>query len=197
MLTVASNCGLELPAKLAGEDSHVHVAEPAAEPGERGAAGGVHHLQLLQPAVQVRPRDLRHLVQHPAPRAQQVRAPLLLIMEHLTICVITSVYVCIGVCMSFTGRCCVCASARLQACCRVPTDALVKEAPSSVPWPLADQLCPPCSILWLLRFPPYGEPHVKAEAAARGVDPARIIFTDVAAKPIHIARSGVSRAYLS
>jgi protein O-GlcNAc transferase len=48
----------------------------------------------------------------------------------------------------------------------------------------------PCSILWLLRFPPYGEPHVKAEAAARGVDPARIIFTDVAAKPIHIARSG-------
>jgi Glycosyl transferase family 41 len=47
-----------------------------------------------------------------------------------------------------------------------------------------------CSILWLLRFPPYGEPHVKAEAAARGIDPARIIFTDVAAKPVHIARSG-------
>ena len=50
------------------------------------------------------------------------------------------------------------------------------------------------SVLWLLRFPPYGEPHVKAEAAARGVDPARIIFTDVAAKPIHIARSGAACA---
>lgn len=52
----------------------------------------------------------------------------------------------------------------------------------------------PCSILWLLRFPPYGEPHVKAEAAARGIDPSRIIFTDVAAKPIHIARSGEGAA---
>lgn len=50
--------------------------------------------------------------------------------------------------------------------------------------------CGERSILWLLRFPPYGEPHVKAEAAARGIDPSRIIFTDVAAKPVHIARSG-------
>lgn len=96
----------------------------------------------------------------------------------------------------------------------------------------------PDSVLWLLRFPPYGEvrhwagrqgsvtefevqssgppptrlccafitwrargeqppinptlrspqARVKAEAAARGVDPARIIFTDVAAKPMHIRR---------
>lgn len=93
----------------------------------------------------------------------------------------------------------------------------------------------PDSVLWLLRFPPYGEvrrpgwrecwlvgrracgqesrscwgygwlavplahlsppsapplpqARVKAEAAAQGVDPARIIFTDVAAKPMHIRR---------
>ena len=46
----------------------------------------------------------------------------------------------------------------------------------------------PDSVLWLLRFPPYGEARVKAEAAARGVDPARVIFTDVAAKPMHIRR---------
>mmetsp|Transcript_2181 Transcript_2181/g.6511 ORF Transcript_2181/g.6511 Transcript_2181/m.6511 type:complete len:1397 (+) Transcript_2181:421-4611(+) len=54
----------------------------------------------------------------------------------------------------------------------------------------------PNSILWLLRFPPYGEPHVKAEAAARGIDPSRIIFTDVAAKPVHIARSGLADVFL-
>ena len=40
------------------------------------------------------------------------------------------------------------------------------------------------SVLWLLRFPPYGERHIHAEAAARGIDPSRIIFTDVAAKPV-------------
>lgn len=39
-------------------------------------------------------------------------------------------------------------------------------------------------MLWLLRFPPYGERHIHAEAAARGIDPARVIFTDVAAKPV-------------
>ncbi|KAI7842191.1 hypothetical protein COHA_004104 [Chlorella ohadii] len=54
----------------------------------------------------------------------------------------------------------------------------------------------PDSVLWLLRFPPYGEARVKAEAAARGVDPARIIFTDVAAKPMHIRRSGVADLFL-
>lgn len=32
-------------------------------------AGGPHHLLLLQSAVQIRPRDLHHLVQHPAPCA--------------------------------------------------------------------------------------------------------------------------------
>ena len=54
----------------------------------------------------------------------------------------------------------------------------------------------PQSVLWLLRFPPYGEPRIRAEAAARGVDPARIIFTDVAAKPIHIRRSGSADVFL-
>ncbi|PSC71029.1 putative UDP-N-acetylglucosamine-peptide N-acetylglucosaminyltransferase SEC [Micractinium conductrix] len=54
----------------------------------------------------------------------------------------------------------------------------------------------PDSVLWLLRFPPYGEARIKAEAAARGVDPARVIFTDVAAKPLHIRRSGVADLFL-
>eukprot|EP00976_Prorocentrum_cordatum_P036493 742565-Prorocentrum_minimum.AAC.2 len=44
----------------------------------------------------------------------------------------------------------------------------------------------PDSVLWLLRFPPFGEPRVKKEAAARGIDPDRIIFTDVAPKEVHI-----------
>ena len=34
------------------------------------------------------------------------------------------------------------------------------------------------------------------EAAARGVDPQRIIFTDVAAKPLHIRRSGLADVFL-
>ena len=54
----------------------------------------------------------------------------------------------------------------------------------------------PASVLWLLRFPPYGEPRIRAEAAARGIDPARIIFTDVAAKPVHIRRSGIADVFL-
>uniref|UniRef100_A0A061RFK4 protein O-GlcNAc transferase n=2 Tax=Tetraselmis sp. GSL018 TaxID=582737 RepID=A0A061RFK4_9CHLO len=54
----------------------------------------------------------------------------------------------------------------------------------------------PDSVLWLLRFPPYGEPNIRSEAAARGVDPARIIFTDVAAKATHIRRSGLADVFL-
>ncbi|KAL4437522.1 hypothetical protein ABPG77_003503 [Micractinium sp. CCAP 211/92] len=54
----------------------------------------------------------------------------------------------------------------------------------------------PDSVLWLLRFPPYGESRIKAEAAARGVDPDRVIFTDVANKPMHIRRSGVADLFL-
>lgn len=52
------------------------------------------------------------------------------------------------------------------------------------------------SVLWLLRFPPYGEPMIRQEAAARGVDPNRIIFTDVANKPVHIRRSGLGDVFL-
>ncbi len=54
----------------------------------------------------------------------------------------------------------------------------------------------PNAVLWLLRFPPYGEPRIRAEAAARGIDPNRIIFTDVAAKPLHIRRSGIADVFL-
>ena len=54
----------------------------------------------------------------------------------------------------------------------------------------------PGSVLWLLRFPPSGEMRVKAEASLRGVDPARIVFTDVASKPIHVARSGLADVFL-
>ncbi len=54
----------------------------------------------------------------------------------------------------------------------------------------------PDSVLWLLRFPPYGEPMIRQEAANRGVDPTRIIFTDVANKPVHIRRSGLGDVFL-
>lgn len=51
-------------------------------------------------------------------------------------------------------------------------------------------------MLWLLRFPPYGEPMIRQEAANRGLDPNRIIFTDVANKPVHIRRSGLGDVFL-
>ena len=54
----------------------------------------------------------------------------------------------------------------------------------------------PDSVLWLLRFPPYGEPMIRQEAANRGLDPNRIIFTDVANKPVHIRRSGLGDVFL-
>lgn len=65
------------------------------------------------------------------------------------------------------------------------------------PFPLADMLFDlSCSVLWLLRFPPYGEANIHAEAAKQGVDPARIIFTDVAHKDLHIKRSGLADVFL-
>ena len=36
-----------------------------------GSAGGAHHLRVQQPAVQIRPGDLRHLGTHSAPGPQQ------------------------------------------------------------------------------------------------------------------------------
>lgn len=54
----------------------------------------------------------------------------------------------------------------------------------------------PNSVLWLLRFPPTGEPRVRQEAAKRGVAQERIIFTDVAQKDVHIKRSGLADVFL-
>eukprot|EP00210_Caulerpa_lentillifera_P007056 g6750.t1 len=54
----------------------------------------------------------------------------------------------------------------------------------------------PNSVLWLLRFPPYGESKIRQKASARGVDTSRIIFTDVAPKDVHIKRSGLADVFL-
>lgn len=54
----------------------------------------------------------------------------------------------------------------------------------------------PNSVLWLLRFPPYGEPRIRQEAVAMGIASERIIFTDVANKPEHIRRSGLADVFL-
>ncbi|KAF3676306.1 putative UDP-N-acetylglucosamine--peptide N-acetylglucosaminyltransferase SEC [Capsicum annuum] len=50
----------------------------------------------------------------------------------------------------------------------------------------------PSSALWLLRFPAAGEMRVRAHAAAQGVQPDQIIFTDVAMKQEHIRRSSLA-----
>jgi protein O-GlcNAc transferase len=42
----------------------------------------------------------------------------------------------------------------------------------------------PSAVLWLLRFPPFGEARLRAEAAKRGVAPERLIFSDVAANQV-------------
>lgn len=54
----------------------------------------------------------------------------------------------------------------------------------------------PSSVLWLLRFPAYGEPRIYEEAARHGIGRERIVFTDVAQKPVHIARSGLADVFL-
>ncbi|XP_052182661.1 probable UDP-N-acetylglucosamine--peptide N-acetylglucosaminyltransferase SEC isoform X2 [Diospyros lotus] len=54
----------------------------------------------------------------------------------------------------------------------------------------------PNSVLWLLRFPAAGEMRVRAYATARGVQPERIIFTDVAMKKEHIRRSALADLFL-
>jgi protein O-GlcNAc transferase len=50
----------------------------------------------------------------------------------------------------------------------------------------------PRSVLWLLRFPPQGEARLRAAAAAAGVDPSRLVFTDVADKEAHLARCSLA-----
>lgn len=54
----------------------------------------------------------------------------------------------------------------------------------------------PNSVLWLLRFPPYGENKIRQRAIAAGLDNSRIIFTDVAQKDLHIKRSGLADVFL-
>ncbi|KAK9141040.1 hypothetical protein Scep_010721 [Stephania cephalantha] len=54
----------------------------------------------------------------------------------------------------------------------------------------------PNSALWLLRFPAAGETRLRAYAAAQGVDPNQIIFTDVAMKNEHIRRSALADLFL-
>lgn len=44
----------------------------------------------------------------------------------------------------------------------------------------------PKSILWLLRFPYQGEEHIRKYCVERGLDPSRIVFSNVAAKVINI-----------
>ena len=46
----------------------------------------------------------------------------------------------------------------------------------------------PGSVLWLLRFPGLGEPNIRAEAKAHGIDPTRIYFSDVLPRAEHLAR---------
>lgn len=46
----------------------------------------------------------------------------------------------------------------------------------------------PGSVLWLLRSNPTVEGNLRREAAARGVDPARLVFADRAPKAVHLAR---------
>ncbi|OVA01640.1 Tetratricopeptide TPR-1 [Macleaya cordata] len=54
----------------------------------------------------------------------------------------------------------------------------------------------PNSALWLLRFPAAGEQRLRAYAAAQGVQPNQIIFTDVAMKNEHIRRSALADLFL-
>ncbi|XP_043720341.1 probable UDP-N-acetylglucosamine--peptide N-acetylglucosaminyltransferase SEC [Telopea speciosissima] len=54
----------------------------------------------------------------------------------------------------------------------------------------------PNSALWLLRFPAAGEMRLRAYAAAQGVRPDQIIFTDVAMKNEHIRRSALADLFL-
>ena len=46
----------------------------------------------------------------------------------------------------------------------------------------------PNSVLWLLRFPATGEPHLAATAAQLGMPQGRLIFSPVAAKEEHVRR---------
>ncbi|ULU01181.1 hypothetical protein L3Y34_001504 [Caenorhabditis briggsae] len=46
----------------------------------------------------------------------------------------------------------------------------------------------PKSVLWLLRFPYQGEEHIRKYCVERGIEPSRIVFSNVAAKEEHVRR---------
>ncbi|CAI5445411.1 unnamed protein product [Caenorhabditis angaria] len=46
----------------------------------------------------------------------------------------------------------------------------------------------PNSVLWLLRFPYHGEHHVNKYCTEKGVEPKRVVFSNVAAKEEHVRR---------
>ena len=54
----------------------------------------------------------------------------------------------------------------------------------------------PTAVLWLLRFPAVGEPHILEEAARRGLAPGRIVFSDQAPKHQHVLRSTAADLFL-
>jgi protein O-GlcNAc transferase len=46
----------------------------------------------------------------------------------------------------------------------------------------------PNSVLWLLRFPAAGEANILKKTVDEGIDPSRVIFTDLVSKKVHIDR---------
>ena len=54
----------------------------------------------------------------------------------------------------------------------------------------------PNSVLWLLRFPPRAENNLREEAIKRGVDPERLVFSDVVGKEEHIQRAQLADLFL-
>lgn len=54
----------------------------------------------------------------------------------------------------------------------------------------------PGSVLWLAEFQPAARQHLTERAAARGVDPARLVFAPVVPHPDHVARHALADLYL-
>ena len=52
------------------------------------------------------------------------------------------------------------------------------------------------SVLWLIREDPDGEANLRKEAAARGIDPGRLIFAEKTDKPAHLARHRLADLFL-
>ena len=55
----------------------------------------------------------------------------------------------------------------------------------------------PGSVLWLLRFPGLGEPNIRAEAKAHGIDPTRIYFSDVLPRNEHLSRIYLGKFFMN